>query len=514
VRLLKSVLSVAACAAVLSSGCGDKKSSNSGKPKRTKQVVNAPAPPRTVDCSDVAAKAAATWNTAAKSKLKAAFADTAVAHAADTFERVAARLDAYKQAIAAQSSKTCRFMKRVCIDRRLGSMAALLAALSTAGKRGVDRALRAVYRLPVVAWCADSAYVDSQPRPSKANGAKLERLYQQLDRLRMHMYLGRTKNVAMELRAVAFAAQRMQYAPAAAETLQLQARAARAQGKLRRAQQSLSVAAQIAAKAKDDRRVASVWIELVSVLVDARRIDDAFKVVKGAKLALQGSKHKKRLERRLQEAIAMARYQQGKYTEALEATQRALDLVAKGDDIAAAQVLFLKAAALEGAGKLADAERVYTHLRETVGKAFGPKHPMVGRVLIALGRAQVAQKQYDAGLANIERAIAAFRQTYGDSHPHVATAMAALARAQVSAKHYDKALATYKRVLAIRTKTAGPEHRSVGRTLLSIARAHFAAGQVAQARASAKRAREVFEKAKSKPGVAAVDKFVAKLAAR
>ncbi len=518
-HLLKPFVCVAAVALVIS--CSGKKSDDGpakSKPtpgnKTQTTVVTTPPPPAVqVACDGPAKTGASVWNDSVKTKLTAAVDALKLAHGADTTSRVSQRLDASVRELGEAAKGKCDSRKAMCLARVAGAMGALVTELSKPDNRSVERALRAVYRLPAVADCNNIEFVTAVPSARADARDKVRKVYDHVDRLRVRLHLGRTKGVGMELKAVVLGARRVGYAPALAEALELQARAFRARNKLNHAQQSLRLAAKTAAGAQDHWRVASVWIELVSVLVDSRRVGDAFKVVKGAEVAIKRSKNTRSLEQRLHEAMAMANYQAGKYADAVASADKALANVSSGDDIASAGVLFLRAAALQADKKNADAEKVYQRLQPMVTKAFGSAHPMVGRVLIALGQTQIAQQRTDDGVKTINAAIAAFVKTYGADHLHVASARASLAAALVSANKYKQALDVYGQVLAARTKTAGPEHRSVGRTHLSIARALFASGDKTKAQAAAKKAREVFEKAKSKGGVAAADKLLKKLTA-
>ena len=505
-------------AIAVAAACSSKKTDDTDKTKRPKKirtqvVTQAKVKPVDVPCNEAGKIVAAAWNDAAKQKLKAAFVAAEAAHAMDTFERVSKRLDDNAKQLSALDQETCKLVRAICVKRRATAMGTLVSALAGAKKRGVERALRAVYRLAPPADCADAEYMAAMPQPRKKDQKKIEQLYAHLDGQRIKLHLGRSKGALFELKAVVMAAGRVGYQPGLAEAKELQARAFRARNKLNHAQQSLRIAAKTAAAAQDHWRVASAWIELVSVLVDSRRLPDAFKVVKGAEIAIQRSKNTAALKRRLNEALAMANFQSGKYKEAIAATEAAIALTKPDDDIAAAGILFLRAAATQALKKPADAEKVYLELEKKVTRGFGPKHPMVGRVLIALGQSQVAQEKFDDGIKTIKGAVKSFEITYGAAHLHVASAKGALANAFVSAKKYKDALATFAQVLAIRTKTGGPEHRTVGRTHLDIARAHEASGDKTKATQSAKKAREVFEKAKSKGGVAAADKLLKKLTA-
>ncbi len=103
------------------------------------------------------------------------------------------------------------------------------------------------------------------------------------------------------------------------------------------------------------------------------------------------------------------------------------------------------------------------------------------------------QGDYDAALADNERALAIREEVLGPSHPEVAASLNAVANVQRDRGQFDQASAALRRALEIRQEALGPDHPAVATALNDLAVLEQSRGKYAEAQSYFERALRLME---------------------
>ena len=190
--------------------------------------------------------------------------------------------------------------------------------------------------------------------------------------------------------------------------------------------------------------------------------------------------------------------QAGRYVEATEAAQRALDLAERQSRpeypyiaIATGNLAHL----YKSQGRYAEAETLYKRHLMICEKALGPDHAEVALTLNNLGHLYFfGQGRYVEAEPLLKRALAIWEKTLGPDRPEVATALDNLAQVYAHKAQYAAAEELYKRSLTIRQKALGVDHRDVNQSLNNLAALYERQGRYAEAEPLYKRSLANFEK--------------------
>lgn len=109
-------------------------------------------------------------------------------------------------------------------------------------------------------------------------------------------------------------------------------------------------------------------------------------------------------------------------------------------------------------GNPAEAARLYSKALELVDSGRPDSVIASARIATNRGLLLVAQHDFAAGRADLDRAEAAFRQVYGDRHLLTAKATHNIAYADYESKKFDTAIATMKKALDIYETVLEPTH--------------------------------------------------------
>jgi tetratricopeptide (TPR) repeat protein len=195
--------------------------------------------------------------------------------------------------------------------------------------------------------------------------------------------------------------------------------------------------------------------------------------------------------------IGMALVDQGKYAEALEYCQRALNVAnaAVGGwhpDVA----VFVSniGLVLTHQGKYADALEHYRRALAIEEKALGADHPSVATVLSNIGLVLTHQRKYADALEHYRRALTIEEKALGAQHPNVAIRLNNIGGALVEQGEYADALEYFLRAGAILEKSLGAVHPKVAASLSNIGATLREQGKYAEALEFYRRALAIDEK--------------------
>lgn len=161
-------------------------------------------------------------------------------------------------------------------------------------------------------------------------------------------------------------------------------------------------------------------------------------------------------------------YRQGKYQEAAEVAERALNVAQEtfGPDHQKVAISLNNLATLYRIlGKYPEAERLYQRALLIKEKAFGLNHPEVATTLNNLAGLYKAQGKYSKAEPLYQRALKIREKTLSTDHPDLGQSLNNLALLYKIQGRYAKAEPLYKRALAIWEKVLYPDDPAI-KTLL------------------------------------------------
>jgi hypothetical protein len=427
--------------------------------------------------------------------LRAAFLATGVPAAADTWDRVASRLDRYAGAWLRMYGDSCEAthmrgeqssevldLRMACLEDRHSALKALTDVLATADGRTVNNAVDAVGALPALDRCADVRLLRAEiepPRDAKMRG--------QIDDLRHRA------TVAKALHDTG----RNKEAVAMAQTLTTEARAVGYQPLLA---ELLGLTCYLQESATFDAAAVKVWEEAIWAGIRAKRDDlaaDEAAMLAGmvggylqrpdegkrwAELATaladrMGEGHERLRSWILQGLAVIAESTDPEA--ALRLSRSSLELkrkVLQPDDPDIGHSLITVAEQLHRTGNDVAAVEVGSEARRNLREAYGPTSAVVaqtesnvGEYLVALGRPAEALPLFREALSHWEPQI-------GSDHPFLAYPLTGLGRALVALGQPAEARPPLERALRLR-EAHDPNLTVRAETRFALAQALWATGE-------------------------------------
>jgi tetratricopeptide (TPR) repeat protein len=427
---------------------------------------------------------AETWNPATRGAAQAAFKATGSLLAADHWQRVSTKIDAFAIDWAAGRRDACQqhvdrvqsddlYDRRIaCLGRERQRLAALVDLMKTADAAVVRESVMVAAALPRPADCADTdALLKGRAPPSAAQvreavtaiGAGVERV----NTLRT---IGRYKEALELVTALYERAKTIDYPPQLAELRfgigMLQSDVSDAA-----AEKTLREAADLAATARDQALYARTWSALVWEIGFKRaRYDDALPLRsiawqavhlagdlpeqvsalamhEGAVDVVHGDVDAARAS--LERAVAVTEEKYGKTSVHLVAPLNLLAVTVGHKDPPAAKPIY---------------ERALAILSETVS----PNHPRVGGLLGNLGGIAFDQGDYAAAIDYDKRALAVMEASLGKEAADLAPSLNGLAQPLWAMGKFDEAYELIERARGLWEKSLGPEHPYVAVALSNL----------------------------------------------
>ncbi|MCG8418531.1 MAG: tetratricopeptide repeat-containing serine/threonine-protein kinase [Proteobacteria bacterium] len=412
------------------------------------------------------------WNEDIKGEISAAFARTGLPYAADTVARVSASLDDYASSWLSMRTDVCvatrvdkrqpenvLFRRVSCLERRrnqLGALAELFA--SRANRDLVNKAVSAAQGLPPIDYCGDiEALTAAIPPPEDPLvRARVEALEPRVDRLEVLLEAGKFRDGIEHGEALLADMADLDYAAIRARTMHSIALLKRFAGDYNGAEAMLGKAIPIAARAKDDALVATLWANLIDNLVAGKSRPHEAEV----------------------------------YLQALAAATERTD-----DELARAASLSSVAGLFQRVTRYREARAKYEESLAIRERVLGPDHLEVAMTLNSLAWVLDEMGHYEQALTNQQRALTIREAALGFEHPHVAESLHSLANTLGEMGKYEEARVRYRRALSIEEKTLGPDHPDVATALGMLGHMRYKLGRYEQARANHQRSVAIKENA-------------------
>jgi tetratricopeptide (TPR) repeat protein len=206
--------------------------------------------------------------------------------------------------------------------------------------------------------------------------------------------------------------------------------------------------------------------------------------------------------------LGLLYYKQSDFKQAESFYKRALVIRRKnGDSVKVANTLMFIAAALEGQGKIADADRALKEALALREAKVGKDHLDVARNLEFIAASYWKQGKYKDAEPLLERALTIREKKLGRDDQQLLNTMNNLAAIYFRLKKYGPAETLYKRMLAIQEKTLGKDNISLSFTLDSYGQVLRATGRVKEAEPLEQKAGRLRARALGKETKSKLDRF-------
>ncbi len=432
---------------------------------------DAPEPP----CRDAGASLVRVWNPAARQKLRDGFTATRLAYADDAATLTIRGIDDYARAWTTMRTEACEATRvrgeqsealldrRIaCLDRRLREAGSLIARLSEADAKTVERAVRAVDSLASLEPCADSDRLTSLVRPPEGQMDEVRAIEEMLATARAEQRLARYKG-ALELAEKARErAEALGYGPLVAEA------------RFRHG----------------------------ALLLDLDRIAEAETVLVAAERSADAARHD-RLRVLADDALTAAvGHNQHRYADGREWAARAFTALERLDvrDTLAADIESTLGTVAEVEGKYDEALEHHEKALAEREKKLGPEHTDVAISLNNLGGILYAQGKYAEALGYFDRTEDIFAKRLGASHPHTLSTAFNHTNVLLALEKYDQVLPEYERILELRRQVLGAHHPEVADVHNNMGIAYDNLGRYQEALDSYGRAVAIHEKRRDEGG--------------
>ncbi len=420
-------------------------------------------------CAIDGAGLAGAWDGVRREQARAAFAASGAASAPDAFARVAGVLDGYAAAWGAMRLEACRAtrvrgdqserlmdLRMQCLDRRRGDLRALVEVFAQADRGVVEKAVEAARSLAPLDGCADGVALGAAvpPPDEPAARARVAEVQRALARVGALSAAGRYADGFAAVEAVARDADQLGYPPLRAEV------ALRRGGLLDRtsdypgAEQAFWTAAIAADTGRVDDIRAEALTQLAWVIGErGNRYQDARQVAALARGAIDRLDRPERALAKYHRVIGVLDYREGKYADALAASQQAVALAERG---------------------------------------FGPEDPYFATCVMDVGLAFYYLGEYDRARGEVTRALALWRTIYGPDHVDVAAALNNLGEIFRAEHRLPEAIENYRAAAAIWERRGAVD---LAEALVNIGDIEREQGQLTLAEADLRRAMATLEAA-------------------
>ena len=456
-------------------------------------------------CAVTVDRFAGVWDSAARAALHASFVAAGVPYAEASFAETARQLDARRAAWETMRNQSCEATRvrkeqsdtmldarAACLDRSFADLAAFVGVLRHADKTAVRGAPQAAATVGDVAPCADvTALARRAPLPADATQRRaIEALEAELAPVRARVAAGQYHEAEPEANRLVERARATGYAPLLADALTLAGSVQEKLGHDPAAQKLLEESLLSAEAGGDDSVRFDDEVSLVSVVgYHLERDAEGQQHAQRAKALLQRLGADRRREARLEAAMAMAAWWNGRYEEARRGAEHAVALQEAIDPHSAdlARALHLYGVVLQDM-KLDQASLAPLERARTIGEAaMGADHPIVANIestiggsFRRLGRYDEAAKAYLASIAKLQRAL--------PGSADLAGALQNLGTLYLDEGKFDDAIHYLRLGSEQMAQTMGAEHSRVADALEILGSAYSKAGRPAEAEATLNRA--------------------------
>lgn len=458
-------------------------------------------------CAGSERKLEGVWDKARRARSHAAFAETELAYAEQTWTQVEIALDARVEVwtsartqaceatrVHGEQSETMLDQRMHCFDRRLDELDAFVELLTEADVALVNAAGTAVERLADVSSCEGSELIGRRALPSEPEArARLATLSREIGQATALVAAGRFEDAKPGATQAERDAVTLGYPWIETEAAMLLGRVGVSLGDLDGARAALSRAVVTAdAAGEDSLRLQALTTLMRNAMHKDGDLEAALRHRIAAEAVLEriGAPPYERIDYLDAWAIVLA--EQGRFDEAIEQLEAALLLAQAHAPARVAGIQTDLGAALVGSGSHERALAINEQRVHELETKLGPDHPELGDALTNVSASLQALGQHERALAVSNRLVAIQETSRGPRSPDTADAYNNRAVVYGLLERHDEAAADYERTRAIWAAVA-PAHPRYGVATFNLSETHLYRGDPEQALRLLDEAARVFE---------------------
>jgi len=454
--------------------------------------------PRQTYCDRVAEQLDGIWDAESRREIESAFLATREPSAADAWNAVSTRVDAFASAWVAAQTQACSAqadgsvpadvltLRMTCLERQRGQASAIAEALRVVDREAVLRSSESVAHLDAPEHCVDDEQLSLRARArAHVDPAVQLELDDMLSRAEALSHTAKFDDARAIATTVLERAREAgdRWAEVDARIIVGVARQWRQEAL---AEQAYHDALSAALAVQHHRGAALAMIGLVE-LWDASTpggVVGAEQWAQHCRAAIAAFGGDTGLEIELGVALGNVHLRHGQYDEAEAAYREALELRRGGhDDILLAGAHANLGAIAAARGRYGEALEGFRRSYTLIEGVYGPRHPNVANALVNVGSALAELGDLKAARDEHRRALEIYEENFGPDHPSLAPALRMLAWNGLSRREYSEALPYAERALAIARRESGGGDESTARSLSMVASIELELGRIDDARA-------------------------------
>ena len=461
-------------------------------------------------CRGFDAELATVWNPTIAANIRGTFSATGRPYAADTFDRVERTLSSYASRWIGMRTRTCEAthlrgvqspqlldLKMACLERRRVQLGALSALLSNRSDKDIlDKAANASLGLPSLDTCADDAALTAAfpPPEDPALRQNVERLSKQLAAAQALLDAGKARDALAAVQSIDAEVGAIEYPPLRAELRFLLGQLQDLTGHTSEARASLTDAARLAGRARDDRLASRAWARLIRTsgpTIANQAEAKLFSAVAEAAIARAGEPPEIAAE--VPFFLGGLDLLGGRYQNAGQLYRQALELAERSSRVPPHTLAYYRShlsAALAASGDHEGALPLFQRVLAEQEQILGSGHPQVATTLTNLGLLHQRMGHFQDSLETLQRALKIQEQAGGPDSNEVAQSLNNLGATQCELGQHEDAVATFRRAIAIRSREGEPT--PLAYPLASLAQTLITFSQFDEAAAMAERALGIF----------------------
>ncbi|MBL9104632.1 MAG: tetratricopeptide repeat protein [Myxococcales bacterium] len=455
-------------------------------------------------CEGASEEIAAVWDASRGEAVRAAILATGVSYAADTWGRIAPRLDAYAAEWAAMRTEACEThrsakqsdqlfdLRMACLDQRREGFAALVEVFSAADAGAAEKAALAVDALAPLASCGDSeALLQSVPPPEDpAVRARVADERASLARAKSLEDAGRYDDASTRVGEVVANAEALGYKPLLAEALLRQGSVRMQSGQYPAAEQSLSEALWTGLSAGHAEVAATAASKRMFVQAGTLGPQAALGELRLVRSLVERTAAHPQIEGEFLNNLGAAYVLAGRFVEAREALAAAL---ASKRTHGASELEVAFSLGNRGVVELlsenpAEAILALTDAASRTRAALGPEHPMTLQMQFNVGQALLMQGRLREALTTLQEVASRTSAAEGADAPILATMHTAIGDVAAVVRDDELMSSSYQRALELSAKHGDESGEGFVRALLGLADLASRRGDVDELSARAEQA--------------------------
>ena len=455
-------------------------------------------------CADAAAPVAEVWSAPRQAALKNAFDATELSFAAENWTAAQAVLDGRTRALEDAYVEACRAthveriqseaaldQRRLCLDRQVGRLDALLDVLADADEAVVSNAVSAVETFDDPSQCtAERAILGSGEADAPASEAA-DALRKELHRADALRLAGKHGDAYDTAQTVVSMARELDDRRLLARALAVAARCAREDHALSEADAFVHEAHVLARELNDDAALFEALLQRIDLAQQRDRHEQALRILEVTRADAKRA-GRTDLEPGLDGREGLIQHGLGHYREAVQAYERALlGYRQRGaeNSVAAINAQGNLATSLSALGEIDRGIEIQREVVDAYTQRFGKDHPLAAAAYLNLG-AFLTTKEPERALELTRKAVAIREAALGFEHPLTAEAHERLGSVLLRLGKVDEAEVIYRDAVERMSKAYGDDQR-VSLTLNNLAGALWYQNKVDDAIVALERSLEI-----------------------